>query len=117
MPNHSFADVFTDFERLLMAIRVNEGDLPNLVDRRAVLEQVVTEMKVLSARQDAHRAGLRESTARLKELQRLGGNAVREMRFLIRGSLGSRSEKLAEFRIPVVGRPRATPAIPPELKK
>ena len=117
--NASIADHMTDFQRLLQSVDVNEEGLPDVTAPREGLEGVVAEMTAIVARQDAHRAGLRADSRRLRELIVRGADAARQIRSLIRGRLGPRNEKLAEFRIPVLGRPRALPsttepASPPE---
>lgn len=108
--NSSIADHMTDFQRLLQSVDNNPGNVPDVTQPQEALEEVVDEMTTIIARQDAHRAGLRADTKRLRELIVRGADAARQIRSLIRGHLGPRNEKLAEFRIPVLGRPRALPS-------
>lgn len=107
--NSSIADHMTDFQRLLQSVNTNEEGLPDVTAPREDLEGIVAEMTAVVARQDAHRAGLRADSRRLRELMVRGADAARQIRSLIRGHLGPRNEKLSEFRIPVLGRPRALP--------
>ena len=108
--NSSIADHMTDFQRLLQSVDTNEEGLPDVTAPKEDLEGIVSEMTAIVARQDAHRAGLRADSRRLRELLVQGADAARQIRSLIRGHLGPRNEKLAEFRIPVLGRPRALPS-------
>ena len=108
--NSSIADHMTDFQRLLQSVDNNPGTVPDVTQPQEALEEVVDEMTTVIASQDAHRAGLRADTRRLRELIVRGSDAARQIRSLIRGHLGPRNEKLVEFRIPVLGRPRALPS-------
>jgi len=109
----AFADLFTDWERLLTAVNVNEVDLPELSVEP--LQDVVNEVRNITARQDAHRAGLRADTRRLRELMVRGQDHALQLRSIIRGRLGPRNAKLAEFRIRILGTRRgvATEPVPP----
>ena len=111
--NSSIADHMTDFQRLLQSVGINKGDLPDVAAPREALAGIVAEMTAILARQDAHRAGLRTDSRLLRELIVRGADAARQIRSLIRGHLGPRNEKLTEFRIPVLGRPRALPSTTP----
>ncbi len=115
MPNNaSIADHVTDFQRLLQTVNQNEGgDLPDISQPQNSLQNTLLEMTAILSRQDAHRAGLRGDSKRLRELMVRGADFARQIRSLIRGHLGPRNEKLAEFRIPVLGRPRALPSTTP----
>jgi hypothetical protein len=114
MPNNaSIADHVTDFQRLLQSVD-NHPDILSDVDGPHVsLHETLQEMTEILARQDAHRAGLRANSTRLRELMVRGADFARQIRWLIRGRLGPRNEKLVEFRIPVLGRPRALPSTTP----
>ena len=79
------------------------------------LSEVLAEVQSVVARQDYHRAGLRGETRRLRELLTDGRDNALRIRAAIRSHLGPRQEKLAEFRIPVLGRnrPVSTQPVPP----
>ena len=111
----AFADLFTDWERLLTAVNANEVSLPEISDLQGPLQEVVDEVRAITARQDAHRAGLRTDTRRLRELMVLGQDHALQLRSIIRGHLGPRNAKLAEFRIRILGTRRgvATVSAPP----
>ncbi|HEX5718585.1 MAG TPA: hypothetical protein VF179_20660 [Thermoanaerobaculia bacterium] len=115
MPNNSsIADHVTDFQRLLQSVAQNGGnDMPDVSQPQGSLQDTLIEMTAILSRQDAHRAGLRADSKRLRELMVRGADYARQIRSLIRGYLGPRNEKLVEFRIPVLGRPRALPSTTP----
>ena len=113
MPNKSkYADFITDWERLLQAVDNNGNTLPDVSVVGTALASVLTEIRSIAARQDYHRAGLRGETRRLKELLTEGRDNALRIRSSIRSYLGPRQEKLAEFRIPVLGRNRPVSAAP-----
>ncbi|HEX5721092.1 MAG TPA: hypothetical protein VF179_33375 [Thermoanaerobaculia bacterium] len=120
MPNNaSTADHVTDFQRLLQSVDNNPDILPDVDGPHAWLHETLQEMTEILALQDAHRAGLQANSKRLRELMVRGADFARQVRSLIRGRLGPRNDKLVEFRIPVLGRPRALPSVtqpppPPE---
>ena len=112
MPTHSsIADHVTDFQRLLQSVDNNPDTLSDVDVPRVSLQETLNEMMAILARQDAHRAGLRADSKRLRELMVRGEDLARQIRSLIRGRLGPRNEKLVEFRIPVLGRPRSLPSV------
>lgn len=118
MPNKSsYADFITDWERLLQAVANNGNTLPeSLTPHITALTNVLTETRSVITRQDYHRAGLRGETRRLQELLTEGRDNALRIRGAIRSHLGPRQEKLAEFRIPVLGRNRPVSTAPvPEL--
>lgn len=122
MPNKtSYADFVNDWQRLATSVEVNQSILPDLIMLRDQLLSVLAELQEIMARQDGHRAGLRAETKRLRELLKEGRDLALRVRAVIRAHLGPRDEKLAEFRIPVLGRPRpaqpATEPAQPEDKK
>lgn len=116
MPNRSsYADFITDWERLLQAVDNNGNTLPDISGQVTALSAVLAEVRSVGARQDYHRAGLRGETRRLRELLTDGRDSALRIRAAIRSHLGPRQEKLAEFRIPVLGRnrPASTQPVPP----
>jgi hypothetical protein len=112
MPKKTQADFITDWERLLQAVANNGTTLPDVSTQSTALTSVLTEIRSITARQDYHRAGLRGETRRLQELLTEGRDNALRIRSAIRSYLGPRQEKLAEFRIPVLGRHRPASAAP-----
>lgn len=105
--NRSFADFITGWTRLLQASDANQPILPDLALLKGALQGVVDELKVITARQDAHRASLQSDTQRLQELMVQGRDVALQLRAVIVSHLGPRNPKLAEFRLRFLGKPRA----------
>ena len=74
--NRSFADFVTYWIRLLQATETNQPILPDLTQLKGALTGVVDELKVVTANQDAHRAGLQTETQRLVLLMVRGRDAA-----------------------------------------
>jgi hypothetical protein len=104
--NRSFADFITHWTRLLQASDANQPILPDLALLKGVLQGVVDELRVITARQDAHRAGMHTDTIRLKELMVQGRDVATQLRGAIVSHLGPRNPKLAEFRLRFLGKPQ-----------
>src|SRR5829696_7033689 len=107
MANRAYADFINFWTRLLQATEVNQEELPDLSMLRAMLEGIIGELKIISARQDAHRAGLQTETQRLVVLMVRGRDIATQLRSAIVSYLGPRNPKLAEFRMRFLGKPRA----------
>lgn len=98
MPNNSsFADFIHDWEQLLAALDTNGGELPDISVHRQPLEQVLVNAKSISARQDAHRAGLGLATRELEAVMLDGRDAANRVRNFLRSHYGVRSDKLTEY--------------------
>jgi hypothetical protein len=104
--NRSFADFVTDWTRLLQASDTNQPILPDVTVLKGILQGVVEELKVITARQDAHRASLLADAQRQKELMVQGRDVVIQLRAVIVSHLGPRNPKLAEFRMRYLGKPQ-----------
>src|SRR5689334_11526978 len=103
--NRSFADFVTSWTRLLQATDANQPILPDIMVLKGILQGVVDELSVITARQDAYRASLLTDAARQKELMVQGRDAVIQLRAVIVSHLGPRNPKLAEFRMRYLGKP------------
>ena len=113
--NRSFADYITYWSRLLQATDTNQPILPDLTQLKAILQGIVNELNVVSAAQDAHRAGLQTETQRLQLMMVRGRDAATQLRSALVSHLGPRNPKLAEFRMRYLGKPRALPKDESEL--
>jgi len=113
--NRSIADFIMYWKRLLQATLANESILPDLTQLKGALQGVLEEVNVVSAQQDAHRAGLQTQTQRLQVLKVRGRDLSLQLRSAIVSHLGPRNPKLAEFRMRYLGKPRALPKDEPEL--
>jgi hypothetical protein len=58
---------------------------------------VLVNAKAISARQDAHRAGLGQATRELEAVMTDGRDSANRLRNFLRSHYGSRSDKLTEF--------------------
>lgn len=104
--NRSFADFVTGWTRLLQASDANQPILPDLSVLKGILQGVVEELRVVTARQDAHRASLLTDSQRQKELMVQGRDVAIQLRAVIVSHLGPRNPKLAEFRMRYLGKPQ-----------
>lgn len=112
--NRSFADYLTYWVRLLQAIEANLDILPDLTRWREQLQGVIDEVQQITARQDAHRAGMEIDTKRLRVLMVTGRDHAHELRAVLVSHLGPRNPKLSEFRVRPLGKPKAPPSSEPE---
>jgi hypothetical protein len=115
MASQAYADFINFWTRLLQATEVNQAELPDLSSLREMLQSVIGELQVISARQDAHRAGLQTETQRLQVLMVRGRDLATQLRGAIVSHLGPRNPKLAEFRMRYLGKPRVLPKDDPEV--
>ncbi len=113
--NRSFADYVTYWNKLLQVTETNQPILPDLTQIKGSLQGVVDELRVVTANQDAHRAGLQTETQRLQVLMVRGRDAATQLRSAVVSHLGPRNPKLVEFRMRFLGKPRALPKDEPEL--
>lgn len=113
--HRSFADFITYWNQLLQVIATNQPVLPDLSQLTGALLGVVEELRVVTANQDAHRAGLQTETQRLQVLMVRGRDAATQLRSAVVSHLGPRNPKLVEFRMRFLGKPRALPKDEPEL--
>lgn len=104
--NRSFADFVTGWTRLLQASDTNQPILPDLSVLKGILQGIVEELRVVTARQDAHRASLLTDSQRQKELMVQGRDVAIQLRAVIVSHLGPRNPKLAEFRMRYLGKPQ-----------
>lgn len=95
--NSSFADFIHDWEQLLAALDSNAGELPDVSAHRQPLEQVLVNAKAISARQDAHRAGLGQATRELEAVMADGRDSANRLRNFLKSHYGVRSDKLTEY--------------------
>ena len=102
----SFADFITHWTRLLQASEANQPILPDLTQLKEILQGVLDELKVITARQDAHRASMHKDTQRLRVLMVQGRDVATQLRGAIVSHLGPRNPKLAEFRLRFLGKPQ-----------
>lgn len=95
----TFAQVFTDVQKLLAAVDANVDMLPDLANAKAPLEATFTRLKDLSVRRDTLNADKQALSKELAEVQDLARDQTVELRGFVRSKIGMRSEKLVEFKV------------------
>jgi hypothetical protein len=114
----SYADLVTDWERLLTSVADNAAELTEVERYRADLQKHLEDFKALKARQDAARAAKQEATRLLKEMKLAGRDKAIRLRGVVKANLGPRSEQLSQYGMTPLrkrgGRSSAKPAeVPP----
>lgn len=112
--SNSYASVVTGWGQQLTAVDRNATDLLQAEIPREKLQEILTEIRDLSAEQSALTARKQEVSKRIQILLAQGRKLSTVLRVLVREQYGNRSEKLAEFNLrPFRGRPRKTePSLP-----
>jgi len=101
MPNQSFADIITDWQKLLATVVANKDDLQSLDAYRQQLEAEVTTAQDANMRQSTAKAETQQATRDLEGSLKRGHDLVDKLRFGIKARYGKRSEKLTEFGLKV----------------
>jgi hypothetical protein len=118
MPNiNSFADITLDWEQLLRAFADSADVLAPAEPQRANLERVLGHVRETKARQDSHTAIRQQATQELDDLIKDGLEQARRLRGMVKGLLGTRTERLVQFNVaPIRSRSRKAqkPDPPPE---
>lgn len=96
---NSFADVLTDLERLLASAEANAQLLPGLDLAKVPLLPVIADLRRLLARRDTLNADKQVLSQEIIRILRQIREQSTEIRAVIRAKLGTRSEKLVEFRV------------------
>jgi hypothetical protein len=106
MPNlNSYADQFHDWDRLLQAFIDNAEVLAPAEPQRATLEKTLAALRDLKGRQDSHAASRQEMTQEITNLVQDGREQARRLRGMVKGLLGTKNERLVQFRVaPIRGR-------------
>jgi hypothetical protein len=114
MPNKSFADLITEWEKLLTTVVANKDDLAHVEAFRQQLEQEVTGAKAANIRQLAAQAEAQQASRDLDDFRMRGRDMANRIATGIKSKYGMRSEKLKEFDIKVFrGKKKSTTEKPP----
>jgi hypothetical protein len=114
MPNKAFADVMTDWQKLLTTVAANKADLAHVEEFRQQLEIEVTGAKAANVRQLAALAEAQQASRDLDGSLTRGHDLANRIGAGIKSKYGIRSEKLKEFDIKVFrGRKKSSTAKPP----
>jgi len=115
--NNSFADVVLDWDNLLAACKDNGEALQMAEPQRAEMERINNLVRDLKDRQESLTAERQEVTQKLKDAVKDGREASRRLRGAVKANLGTRTERLVQFRV-APNRPRGprkakAPVLPP----
>ncbi len=114
MPKQSFADVMTDWEKLLATVAANKDELLFIDGYKQQLEVEMTGAKAASLRQAASQADSQQASRDLEGFLTRGSDLASRMRTGIKSRYGIRGEKLKEFGLKVFrGRKKSTTVKPP----
>src|SRR5437868_15358880 len=92
-----YADVITQWERILVSLLANIAELPHLEAPRAKLQALLEEVRTLVTQQDLHAASKQQISQRLKNLLADGKKLSTFLRTGVKEHFGNRNEKLVEF--------------------
>jgi hypothetical protein len=116
MPKQSFADVMTDWEKLLATVAANRDDLQAIDGYRQQLEVEMAGAKAASLRQSASQADSQQASRDLEGFLVRGSDLASRMRTGIKSRYGIRGEKLKEFGLKVFrGKKKAAVKPPPAV--
>ena len=113
----SHADVVDDWEGLLTAARNHPEQLPDIARHVAALELVLGQTKAMKAKQGEHTADRQLATQELRILVARGRELAIRLRGAVKAEIGTKSERLVEFKMkPSRKRRKAKTEEPPEVK-
>ncbi|HEY0558221.1 MAG TPA: hypothetical protein VGG20_28475 [Thermoanaerobaculia bacterium] len=101
MPRQAFADLITDWEKLLTTVAANKDDLTHVDAFRQQLEVEATGAKAANIRQLAAQAEAQQASRDLDDFRTRGRDLANRINAGIKSKYGIRSEKLKEFDIKV----------------
>lgn len=108
-----YMNTVNGWEKMIQAISVNAGDLPQLEANIGPLRAKVEEVRGLYAQHAALAAARHETTQELQRLIEEGDELLRFLRAGAKAHYGKRSSKLIEFGVqPLRARARKKPAPP-----
>ncbi len=95
----SLADVDHDWEELLEAVNDNAEVLASAAPQRAAMEASLAALRAKRAHQQSCAASRQEATQDLTALIDQGNENARRLRGLVKAVLGTKSERLVQFRV------------------
>lgn len=115
MPNiNSFADLVLDQERLLLAFDDNSAALAPAEPQRNAVAINLDRLRDAKARQDSFAAQRQQATQELLVLMSQAREDARRLRGMVKGLLGTKNERLVQFRVaPIRSRTRTVAPPPP----
>src|SRR6185295_5756747 len=122
MPNTSFADTVTGWDKLISSTENNLTELPHLAEIRTQLIAARDGAKQASLRQSAAKAQAQQASRDLEDFLKQGGDLFTRLRNGVRMQYGLRGEKLTEFDLQPRRKPQkakaesTAPSTPPSEK-
>jgi hypothetical protein len=102
------AELLRDWEGLLQACKANERSLPDLTDVLGTLEDALIRMKTLGSLREVVANTAQDTTKQLNQTREAGSESARRLRSYLKAQLGTRSEELPQYGIPL-RRARSSP--------
>src|SRR5262245_47781371 len=96
-------------QKLAAAADAHEVEIPGLGPYRGELETALEEVVSTKNRQDSLKRLLQEVRRELREQMASATEAGTRLKYLVRASFGRKDERLADFGMKIVGRPRKPP--------
>jgi hypothetical protein len=118
----TFAETILALESARQALQKNADLVPSVGKFAAPLDAVIARVQTLTAAQKTLIADKQKTTQDLNAALHEGRNLLRDIRAMVRGEIGSRSEKLVEFGVAPLrkrvrrGKPAETPEEPATRK-
>lgn len=109
-PATSLADIFRDWEALLEAANDNEEVRSGASVQREALEALLVRTRALRAHQLSCAATRQQATQDLREMIAQGQELARRLRGVARALLGTKNERLVQFRIAPLRSRRSRPS-------
>ena len=95
---NSFADVTSQWQKLLAACADNAPLLTNAEPQRLALETILKELLDLKALQDSYRGAKQEARQKLEKVLQEGREAARRLQSGVKANIGTNNERLVQFR-------------------
>jgi hypothetical protein len=112
---NSFADLITQWQKLLAACADNASALTAAEPQRLEVEQILKEVMDLKALQDSHRGAKQETRQQLDQAIANGREAARRLQGAVKANLGTANERLVQFNIkPIRARSSRKPKAVPQ---
>jgi len=109
----SFADVVRDWEELLEAVNDNAEVLASAAPQQEALQTSLAALRAKRAHQVSCTASRQQATQDLGALIEQGNENARRLRGVVKAVLGTKSERLVQFRVAPLRRRRSKAAEPP----
>jgi hypothetical protein len=115
MATDSFADVISQWQKLLAACADNAPVLTAAEPQRLEVEKMLKSVMDLKAIQDSHRAAKQETRQQLDQALKDGREAARRLQGAVKANIGTVNERLVQFNIKPIRAhgPRKPKVVPP----